>query len=136
VASALNGVVAQRLMRLNCPHCAQPVPLHAANNDAALLREWQAAASQADAQHKPLHYAQGSGCSHCRGTGYKGRHAVAELLLLDDELRDLIVTRAPITRLKAEAQRRGLRSLRQVAMDVVLAGRSSIEELNRVSLAP
>jgi general secretion pathway protein E len=61
---------------------------------------------------------------------------VAELLLLDDELRDLIVTRAPITRLKAEAQRRGLRSLRQVAMDVVLAGRSSIEELNRVSLAP
>jgi general secretion pathway protein E len=136
VASALNGVVAQRLMRLNCSDCAQPVPLHAATNDAALLREWQAAASQADAQHKPLHYAQGSGCSHCRGTGYKGRHAVAELLLLDDELRDLIVTRAPITRLKAEAQRRGLRSLRQVAMDVVLAGRSSIGELNRVSLAP
>ncbi len=136
VASALNGVVAQRLMRLNCTHCAQPVPLHAATNDAALLRELQAAASQAGDQQLPLHCAQGSGCSHCRGTGYKGRHAVAELLLLDDELRDLIVTRAPITRLKAEAQRRGLRSLRQVAMDVVLAGRSSIEELNRVSLAP
>ena len=55
---------------------------------------------------------------------------------MDDELRDLIVTRAPITRLKAEAQRRGLRSLRQVAMALVLTGRSSMEELNRVSLAP
>jgi general secretion pathway protein E len=55
---------------------------------------------------------------------------------MDDELRDLIVARAPITRLKAEAQRRGLRSLRQVAMELVLTGRSSMEELNRVSLAP
>jgi general secretion pathway protein E len=131
VASALNGVVAQRLMRLNCSHCAQPMPLHAATDDAALLREMQAESGQ-----QAVRYSQGVGCSHCRGTGYKGRHAVAELLLMDDELRDLIVTRAPITRLKAEAQRRGLRSLRQVAMALVLTGRSSMEELNRVSLAP
>ncbi len=131
VASALNGVVAQRLMRLNCTHCVQRMPLNAATDDAELLHELQAAACQ-----QPLHYMQGVGCRHCRGTGYKGRHAVAELLLMDDELRDLIVTRAPITRLKAEAQRRGLRALRQVAIDMVLQGRSSMEELNRVSLAP
>jgi general secretion pathway protein E len=131
VASALNGVVAQRLMRLNCSHCAQPMPLHAATDDAALLREMQAESGQ-----QAVRYSQGVGCGHCRGTGYKGRHAVAELLLMDDELRDLIVARAPITRLKAEAQRRGLRSLRQVAMALVLTGRSSMEELNRVSLAP
>jgi general secretion pathway protein E len=130
VASALNGVVAQRLMRLNCSHCAQAMPLHAATDDAALLRELQAEAGQ-----QPVRYSQGVGCGHCRGTGYRGRHAVAELLLMDDTLRDLIVARAPITRFKAEAQRRGLRTLRQVAMDLVLSGRSSLEELNRVSLA-
>ncbi|MEY4562391.1 MAG: hypothetical protein RLZZ618_1668, partial [Pseudomonadota bacterium] len=84
VVSALNAVVAQRLLRLNCPSCSRPfIPPH------SLL-------VQLNVQARGGHFARGAGCSHCRGTGYKGRKAVAEVLLLDDELRDLIVARAPM----------------------------------------
>ncbi|MDP0995288.1 ATPase, T2SS/T4P/T4SS family, partial [Klebsiella pneumoniae] len=76
VVSALNAVLAQRLVRLTCRHCARPfVP------DAGTLARHGAINGQ---------FMKGEGCGHCRGTGYRGRHAVAELLKLDDGLRDLI----------------------------------------------
>jgi general secretion pathway protein E len=70
----------------------------------------------------------------CRHTGYLGRKAVAEILLMDDVLRDLIVTRASLLKIKAHARASGTRQLRESALAAVLRGESSLDELNRVTL--
>jgi general secretion pathway protein E len=120
--SALNGVVAQRLLRLNCPRCV------AAQAPSAL--EIEDAGIVAPAEFR---FRLGRGCGECRGTGYRGRKAVAELLVLDDELREMIVAREPIRRLKEAAQRSGTRFLREAALDLVRRGETSLEEANRVT---
>jgi general secretion pathway protein E len=124
VVSALNGVVAQRLMRINCSHCARP----------AIVPHDLLARAGVDAR-SGHGFMRGAGCGACRGTGYRGRRAVAELLLLDDELRDLIAARAPMSRIKEAARRRGLRSLREAALAAVCRGETTFEELDRVTLA-
>jgi general secretion pathway protein E len=124
VVSALNGVMAQRLMRTNCPHCTRPfIP----SRDQ--LARLGLAATHGHA------YARGHGCASCRHTGYKGRTATMELLALDDELRDLIVARAPMGRLKQAARERGMSSLRDAAIAAVCRGATTFEELERVTLA-
>jgi len=123
VVSALNAVVAQRLLRLNCPKCVVAERPSAAERERLCVADEHAT------------FARGAGCPHCRGTGYKGRRAVAELLVMNDDLRDLIVTRAPMGRLKEAARRGGMRSLRQVAIDMVCRHETSVEELDRVTLA-
>jgi general secretion pathway protein E len=75
----------------------------------------------------------GSGCGRCRGTGYKGRVAIAELLILDDEIRQLIVEKEPIIRIKDRARAKGLRFLRETAVDLVRVGRTTLQEINRVT---
>ncbi|NMG46163.1 type II/IV secretion system protein [Aromatoleum toluvorans] len=122
--SALNGVLAQRLIRLVCPHCAvetQPRhdELHAAGLDPAEVTGWRFV-------HSP-------GCGRCRGTGYRGRTAIAEVLLLDDELRQTIIDHRPIAELKELAKKRGLRLLRESALDLVRTGQTTLEEINRVT---
>jgi len=79
-------------------------------------------------------FMKGEGCGHCRGTGYKGRRAVAELLRLDDGLRDLIAARAPMSEIKAAARARGMKSLREMALAAVCRGETTFEELERVTL--
>jgi general secretion pathway protein E len=120
--------MAQRLLRLNCTHCAEPVVLTAQQRAHYGLPETSQGAA-------PERFAQGRGCPACRGTGYHGRHAVAELFLLDDELRDLIASRAPTGQIKAAARSRGMRSLRETAMALVREGRTTLEELDRVTLS-
>ncbi|MGH8665536.1 MAG: GspE/PulE family protein [Burkholderiales bacterium] len=124
--SALNGIVAQRLMRVNCPHCSIPVE----SSCAELQRYGLEPARQAS-----LALRAGRGCGQCRGSGYRGRRAIAEVLLVDDELRELIAAREPPRRIKSVAQARGFRSLRAAALDLVVNGESTFEELNRVTLA-
>jgi general secretion pathway protein E len=122
VVSALNGVLAQRLLRMTCTHCRTPfIPPH------ELLERLGLQPGQP--------FARGIGCGHCRGTGYRGRRAVAELLLLDDTLRDLIAQRAPMSRIKEAARDRGLRTLRDAAIAAVCRGDTTFEELDRVTLA-
>ena len=75
----------------------------------------------------------GGGCRHCRGTGYRGRVAVGELLVLKDELREAIIDRAPVRQLKELAQKGGARFLRTAALDLVKQGRTTLEEVNRVT---
>ena len=75
----------------------------------------------------------GKGCGRCRGTGYRGRTAIAEILLFDDELRQLIIDRQPISRIKEAARKRGLRFLRESAVALVAAGRTTLQEINRVT---
>ena len=66
------------------------------------------------------------------GTGFKGRKAVAEVLVLDDELREMIVTREPVRRIKEAAARKGTRLLREAGLDLVRRGETTLGELNRV----
>ena len=122
--SALNGILAQRLVRLNCTHCAVP------NQPSAELLSESAVTSEAAAK---MHFLKGQGCGQCRGTGYKGRMAVAELLILDDEIREMIVAREPIRKLKETARRKGLRLLRETAIEAVANGKTTLEEINRVT---
>ena len=124
VVSALNGVVAQRLVRINCAHCARPF---IAPNEVLHRMGIDRGASHL--------LARGHGCERCRGTGFKGRRAVAELLCLDDAMRDLIVARAPIARLKEAARGSGMRPLREAVLAAVLEGATTLEELDRVTLA-
>jgi general secretion pathway protein E len=120
--SSLTGVVAQRLLRQNCPHCNEPVQI-----DATLLGE----SGILDAHTYKFH--AGRGCDQCRNTGYKGRRAVAEVLRLTDEIREMIIARASIRALKEQARREGTRFLRDVALELVREGHTTLQEVNRVT---
>jgi len=76
---------------------------------------------------------KGKGCPACRGTGFKGRKAIGELLVMNDELRELIVARAPARRLKEAARAAGTVPLRETAAALVEAGETTMEEINRVT---
>jgi general secretion pathway protein E len=130
MVSALNGVVAQRLMRKLCTHCAQPWQPTSAELHAA---QWPLNTDATRHLGTPRFY-RAVGCVHCRDTGYRGRKAVTEILLMDDTLRDLIVSRAPLTRIKAHARSNGTRLLREAAQACVMRGESTLDELNRVTL--
>ena len=125
LAAALNGVVAQRLLRRVCPHCAeddQPTPemLLVSGLPKAVLEEgWT--------------FRRGRGCDDCRGSGYLGRQAIAQTLTLDPELRGLIAERASPAMQRAAAERRGLITLRDAALELVCAGITTLEEANRVT---
>lgn len=122
--SCLNGVLAQRLVRINCPHCAEPyVPGEEELSDSGLLRQ--------TAEH--YKFMRGKGCGNCRGTGFIGRKAIAEILLLNDKLRGLITSRAPVELVKEAAKQNGTRVLREAALDMVMQGVTTLEEINRVT---
>lgn len=123
--SALNGIVAQRLVRLLCPNCRV-----AEQPDQQLIEESGITPDQV-AQFD-FHHAKG--CGHCRGSGYRGRSAIAEILLLNDEIRELIVAQAPIRRIKEAARLNGTRFLREAALDMVRTGQTSLQEANRVTV--
>jgi general secretion pathway protein E len=122
--SAINGIISQRLVRLVCKDCA----IAYEPNDELISDSGLANTSLHDFQFKI-----GQGCGQCRGTGYKGRRAIAEILDLNDEIRQLIVTKAPIKDVKEAASRFGTRYLREVAIDLVKAGETTLEEINRVT---
>ena len=122
--SAINGVLAQRLVRLNCAACSvadapEPALLHESGLSEAMLADFD--------------FRRGSGCEHCRGTGFKGRQGIAELLTLSDTLRELILADAPLRQLRAEAERGGMRKIRLAALDMVRTGQTTLEEINRVT---
>jgi general secretion pathway protein E len=122
--SALNGIWAQRLVRMNCPHCAvryEPI-------------ESELAAARLERQEVSDYvFMRGKGCGDCRGTGYKGRRSIAEILTLNDEIRELIVDKQPIRRIKAAAHANGTRSLRLAALDLVRRGATTLDEIRRVT---
>jgi len=122
--SALNGILAQRLVRLNCPHCSEPiVPDPQLLADSGLVRDAIGA----------FDFRAGRGCGQCRGTGYRGRKAIAEILTLTDEIRELITAREPIRRIKDAARRNGTKFLRESALAAVRRGETTLQEINRVT---
>ena len=123
--SALTGVLAQRLVRMSCVHCSEPVTVSPQALSESLI----------DPRRIDGRALRGSrGCGKCRGTGYKGRRAVGELLMLDDALRELIVARAPVRQIKEAARRNGTRFLRDAAVELFLGGHTTLDEVNRVTL--
>jgi general secretion pathway protein E len=126
IVSAMNAIVAQRLIRKLCAHCSVPD-----QPDAELL----AASRIAPADAAGYGFRKGMGCGHCRGTGFRGRKAIAELLFLTDELRELILQRVSVRELRAAAARGGMRGLREAALEAVRAGETTLAEINRVTLA-
>jgi general secretion pathway protein E len=79
-------------------------------------------------------FKEGKGCGDCRGTGFKGRRSIAEILTLNDEIRELIVEKRPIRQIKAAAYANGTRSLRHAALELVRRGDTTLAEIKRVTL--
>ena len=123
--SALNGIWAQRLIRTNCPHCKVPHTPTAASLARVNLTEEDARSYQ---------FMVGQGCGDCHGTGYKGRRAIAEILTLTDEIRELVIEKRPIRQIKEAARANGTRSLREAALELVKRGDTTLEEIKRVTL--
>ncbi|GAC1333743.1 MAG: GspE/PulE family protein [Collimonas sp.] len=124
--SALNGILAQRLVRVNCPMCVtgeQP-------DKELIVRSGLGTSTLALSS---FNFKHGVGCAHCRGSGFKGRRAIAETLSLNDTLRDLMVERAAISKIKHAARQNGLKTLREAAVALVAAGMTTLEEINRVT---
>jgi general secretion pathway protein E len=124
LVSALNGVLAQRLLRVNCVHCVEEM-----TPDDELL----AISGLTREEVQDWTFKAGKGCGHCRGSGFKGRNAIAEVLTLNDEIRELIIARAPIRKLKEAAYANGTRYLRKSALDLVRSGETTLTEINRVT---
>ncbi|MBW6508627.1 MAG: type II secretion system ATPase GspE [Desulfuromonadales bacterium] len=123
-ASALLGVMAQRLVRSICPHCR--VSYRPDEKVLAQLFEGQPVPKDAVFFH-------GRGCSHCMQIGYLGRTGLYELLEVSDAIRGLVTTNADAVTIRKQAQREGMRPLRLAGMDKVLAGQTTIEEVLRVT---
>jgi general secretion pathway protein E len=123
--SALSGVLAQRLIRMVCEQCAEP-----RTPSRELLEESQLSVAASAA----FNFTVGRGCQHCRGSGYRGRKAIGELLVLNDELREAIINRAPVRQLKEMSKKGGVRLIRSVALDLVRRGETTLEEVNRVTV--
>ena len=125
LTSALNGIWAQRLVRSSCNNCAE--------TRAATPEEIETLGLTGDYLGSAT-LRGGIGCGDCRGTGYRGRIAIAEILVLNDPLRELIVNKASIMSIKAEARRGGTRLLRDAALELARQGHTTLEEVLRVTL--
>lgn len=123
--SALNGIVAQRLVRQLCPHC-----IIEERPEDQLIAE----SGISPEQSEQYHFRSAKGCGQCRGSGYRGRSAIAEILLLNDEIRELIIAQATIRRIKEAARQNGTHFLREAALEMVKAGQTSLQEANRVTI--
>lgn len=122
VASVLRGVLAQRLVRRVCPHCAQDVPPHALPPEARPPELWPAVPRVVRAV----------GCKKCGGTGYRGRLGVVEIMPVEEEVSRLIDAGAPPDRVAAAARLRGMRSLWESGLYRLWQGLTTYEELVRV----
>jgi len=123
--SALNGVVAQRLVRQCCPDCTVD------DTPSADMLVRSALSPDAVGEYR---FRRGLGCALCRGSGYRGRRAISEALRMNDELRELLSERAPLSRIKSAALRYGMQTLRQAAVALVARGETTLEEINRVTI--
>jgi general secretion pathway protein E len=123
--SALSAVMAQRLVRIVCEQCSE------AHMPSRELLEESNVPVVTSASYR---FRKGRGCGHCRGTGYHGRKAIGELLVLNDEMREAIVNRAPVRQLKELARQAGVQLIRTAALDLVRRGLTTVEEVNRVTV--
>jgi type IV pilus assembly protein PilB len=122
--SALNCILAQRLVRVVCVHCKKavrysPEALRASGLDPD---EWGA-----------VQFVEGAGCLECSGTGFRGRSAISELLDLSDRIREMIIDRRPTSEIKRAAGEEGMMFLRDSALAKVREGLTTLKEINKVT---
>jgi type II secretory ATPase GspE/PulE/Tfp pilus assembly ATPase PilB-like protein len=122
--SALNCVLAQRLVRKICQHCRRPVKA-----SSQLLEE----SGLDPAVYSGYTFYEGDGCIECNGTGFHGRLAVSELLDLSDHIRELILARRPASEIKRAAKEEGMMFLRESALEKVFQGVTTLREINKVT---
>src|SRR5277367_3717580 len=122
--SALNCILAQRLVRIICPNCKRPKRV----TEQDLLESSIPPATAGDYQ-----FAEGAGCLECSGTGYHGRTAICELLDLTDRIREMIVDRRPTSEIKRAAIEEGMLTLRQSGLAKVREGTTTLREINKVT---
>jgi type IV pilus assembly protein PilB len=123
--SSLNCILAQRLIRVLCPKCKRPAPAPTpqALEENGVDEAWLRSATLFDRV----------GCVDCHGTGFRGRQAIIEFMGLNDELRELLVQRAPVREVKAAARRSGMQFLRESALEKVKLGITTFAEINKVT---
>jgi type II secretory ATPase GspE/PulE/Tfp pilus assembly ATPase PilB-like protein len=128
VASAIELVIAQRLVRRLCPNCcaSQPISKVKLLETLAILECDAAEAELVTALKHPV------GCDRCRGTGYRGRIGLFEIFRLNDELHELILKRESTRTLTQAARKQGMRTLGQSGWEKVKAGHTTLEEVLRV----
>ncbi|HUI43842.1 MAG TPA: GspE/PulE family protein [Terriglobia bacterium] len=122
--SALNCILAQRLVRLICEVCKRPVELS--------REQMEESALDASAWKGAVFY-EGSGCPQCNFTGFRGRTAIGELLALSDGVRELILEKRPTSELRRVARREGMVTLRESALEKVREGATTLREINKVT---
>ncbi len=124
LSSAITGVLGLRLIRTNCPHCSQPIEA-----EPSMLKYLPAEALATATLRR------GTGCRHCLETGYSGRTALTELLVVDEVLRDAILQKLPTRSLQDVAVQQGMSNLWQNGLRRVLRGQTTMEEILRVLAA-
>jgi type IV pilus assembly protein PilB len=122
--SALNCILAQRLVRVICEHCKSPV-----SYPEELLIE----SGMEPAEWRDVQFYEGRGCIECGGTGYHGRSAIHELLDLTERIKEMILDRASAAEIKRQAKAEGIRWLRESALDKVRSGTTTLKEINKVT---
>ncbi len=122
--SALNCILAQRLVRLICNSCRTTV-----HYPADVLEH----SGLDPAQWSKVSFYEGQGCIECAGTGFRGRTAIHELLDLTDRIREMILARKPTSEIRRAAREEGMRFLRESALDKVRTGMTTLKEINKVT---
>ena len=122
--SALNCILAQRLVRTVCEYC-----VHTVTYDDEVLR----ASGMDPNEWKGFEFREGTGCMECGGTGYRGRTAIHELLDLTDAIREIILAKKPTSEIRRLAQKEGMTFLRESALERVRRGLTTLKEINKVT---
>jgi type IV pilus assembly protein PilB len=122
--SALNCILAQRLVRLICESCRTVVHYPPETLEASGLdpEQWS-----------KVSFYEGQGCIECAGTGFRGRTAIHELLDLSDRIREMILVKKPTSEIRRAAREEGMRFLRESALDKVRLGMTTLKEINKVT---
>jgi len=123
VASALLGIAAQRLVRVLCQHCKEPY-----KPTPELLHELGLPTDDR------IVFYRSRGCTECKGAGYKGREGLFEVMEINDELKNLIVAKAPAVKIRDMARRNGFQTLREAGVKKILSGKTSVEAVLKVTL--
>jgi type IV pilus assembly protein PilB len=122
--SALNCILAQRLVRVICPHCK-----HEVKYPEDYLRE---SGLDPDAWREAAWY-EGAGCFECGGTGFRGRSAIHELLDLSERIREMILDKRPSSEIRRVAREEGMTFLRESALEKARSGVTTLKEINKVT---
>ena len=125
VTATLEGVVAQRLVRKICTKCKTPYK-------PALEQLMELELTEEDVKGQTFYY--GKGCDTCNNTGYKGRMGIFEIMTFDDDIRDMIVKHASTQKLRVEARKRGMRTLRDSGLLAIFEGLTTIDEVVRETI--